>query len=157
MAFAALIDHDVAFARTWFGGVVADGRLSDAEVTARAWDSLQTVVTANGGDFVRAFLNHQRTHPCTKTDCHDMNGLIVIPNHEFRAQNAVNAMEKRTGLRRGRRRLFLDNVSDYNLYAKYHADGTVEMKRFPMCQYREPAEADMPPWYRALRVVGVSG
>lgn len=156
MAFAALIDHDVAFARAWFGGIVADGRLSDDEVTAEAWETLRTVVTANGGDFVRALLRHQRTHPCTKTYCHDMNGLIVIPNHEFRAKNAVEAVRKRNGLRAGRQQLSFDDVSDYNLYAKYHTDGTVEVKRFPICQYREPAEAEIPSWYTALRVVGVS-
>lgn len=48
-----------------------------------------------------------------------------------------------------------DDVSEHNLYAKYHADGNVEVKRFPRCRYRDAD--DMPPWYPALKVVWECG
>ena len=146
-----LIDHDVAFSRDWFGGLVADGRRTDSEITTEAWNTLKTAVTANGSVFVRAFLNHHRRHPCTKSGCHDLNGLIVIPNHEFRARNALVAADKLRSLRLGRSPLTWDDVHEYNLYAKYHADGTVDLKRFPLCRYRND---EMPEWYSTLRQVG---
>lgn len=147
-----MIDHDVQFARQWFSGRIADGKWKDPEVVRRSWDDALTIVTANGTDFVREILRHQRKHPCTADNCHDMNGLVVIPNHEFKAKNALDAAVRKGGLRAGKTPLTLDDVAEHNLYAKYHADGTVEVKRFPRCRYRD-AE-DVPPWYSALKVVG---
>jgi hypothetical protein len=148
-----LIDRDVAFAQEWFGGTVADGRMSDDELTRQAWRDIATVVTANGPDFVRAFLQHRQKHRCTKNNCQDMNGLVVIPNHEFRAKNAVEAVKKRRSLRAGDTPLSVGDVHENNLYVKYHTDGSVELKRFPLCPYRG-SEDDMPPWYASLAIVG---
>jgi hypothetical protein len=147
-----LIDHDVDFARKWFPGNVADGKWSDPEVVAKAWDDTSTIVTANGGDLAREVLKYQRTHPCTKSECHDMFGLVVIPNHEFRARNAIEAVAKKRGLRAGLTTLTMDDIHMHNLYAKYHADGSVEVKRFPMCPYRD--DGDLPAWFTALKIVG---
>ncbi len=46
----------------------------------------------------------------------------------------------------------LDDVSDHNLYIKYHVDGTTEMRRFPLCPYREDAD-EKPQWYDAVTAV----
>jgi hypothetical protein len=53
-----------------------------------------------------------------------MNGLVVVPNHQFKAENAIDEVAKKHGLRAGRTELSLDDVHAYNSYAKYHADGT---------------------------------
>jgi hypothetical protein len=93
-----LIDADIRFAVRWFGGRVADPKLHDRTVVRHAWDEGSTIVTANGSDFVRYMLEHQRTHPCQADHCHDLAGLIVLPNHEFRAKLAFDAVSRR-GLR----------------------------------------------------------
>lgn len=82
---AFMIDHDIQFAVQWLTGRIADGKWKDPEVVRRAWNDVLIIVTANGTDFVREILRHQRTRPCAADNCHDMNGLVVIPNHEFKA------------------------------------------------------------------------
>jgi hypothetical protein len=150
-----LIDADVRFARDWVGGRIASPRWHDRTVVQSAWDDGSTIVTANGSDFVRYMLEHQRSHPCRKDKCHDLAGLIVIPNHEFRAKRAFDAVSKR-GLRAGRALLSLDDISQHNLYVKLHLDGSAEIRRFPLCPYREDAD-DQPPWYAGVTPITRSG
>lgn len=146
-----LIDHDVSHSQKWFGGRVADA-VPDPEVVEEAWDGEDTIVTANGGHFVKYMLAHQRVHT-HGLHCHDMSGLVVIPNKEFRAENAIAAMRKRGGMRLGNIAITMDDVAQYNLYVKIQADGSTTIKRFPLCQYREDIPP-LPPWYHSLLVVG---
>jgi hypothetical protein len=150
-----LIDADVPFARDLFGGRLASAKLEDPQVVMLAWKSDLTIVTANGADFTRYFLEHQRRHPCTKNACHDMSGLIVLPNPELKARNAFQAVTRRNGLRAGGEQIDLDAIWYYNLYAKYHVDGSTEVKRFPRCPYREDLD-EAGEWYEKLPVVGAS-
>lgn len=64
-------------------------------------------------------LEHQRRHPCQVDKCHDLDGLIVLPNHEFQARLPVEAVGRR-GLRGGKTLLSLNDIADHNLYAKFH-------------------------------------
>jgi hypothetical protein len=148
-----LIDHDVSHARKWFGGRVADA-VPDREVVEEAWDGENTIVTANGAHFVKHMLAHQRTHT-HGLRCHDMSGLVVVPNQEFRAENAIAALRKRRGVRFGNTVITMRDVAMYNLYVKIHANGSTTVKRFPLCQYREDIPPS-PPWYDSLPVVGTN-
>lgn len=85
-SYGFLLDRDVSKVASLFPRkrtkTLADVGLSenarDSEIVTKAWERGLTIVTGNGDDFVREIDAFQsRTK---RKDCHELHGLIVLPN-----------------------------------------------------------------------------
>jgi hypothetical protein len=134
-----LLDRDVSKAASLFPakrtrtiaqvGLATDA--SDLEIVRKAWDCRLTIVTANGDDFIREitrFLNQTK-----RTDCHDMYGLIILPNGYQYQKQLLPGIERK--LRLGDERLTWADVAKKDCCVRVKKRGNPKVTRFPRCFY----------------------
>ncbi len=106
---------------------------SDQRIVEAAWEHRCIIVTANGQHFLEQVGRFLRT--TKKKDCHELWGLVVVPN-DFESQKRL--------LPRAERRLRLDGervtwarVWREDLYVRLRKGGGPEVRRLPRCFYCE--------------------
>lgn len=137
--YGFLIDRDVVKAATFFShkrtrttlqmGLAEDA--ADEAIVKLAWERGWTIVTGNGDDFTAKILKFQRK--MEKKICHDLSGLIVLPNGFEVQKRALVGVEER--LRFGGKRITWAEVSSKNLCVKVLKNGSAEISTFPKCHY----------------------
>jgi hypothetical protein len=139
-----LIDRSAAKAATLFpkhrvltlGALHIAENASDDEIVRRAWGHSCIIVTANGDDFISAIKKFQKK--LMQKECHELNGLIILPN-EFEVQkHIVKASGKK--LRFGGKKIEWPDVWRDNYCVRLKKSGAPEVKRFPRCFYCEKLE-----------------
>jgi hypothetical protein len=134
-----LLDRDVSKAASLFPakrtrtiaqvGLATDA--SDREIVCKAWDRRLTIVTANGDDFIReitSFLNQTK-----RSDCHDMYGLIILPNGYENQKQLLPGIERK--LRLGDERLTWADVAKKDCCVRVKKRGNPKVTRFSRCFY----------------------
>ena len=109
----------------------------DDEIVRQAWRHACIIVTANGDDFISAIHRFQKKQ--MRKECHELNGLIILPN-EFEVQKQI---VKQSGkkLRFGLRQIGWPDVSNDNLCVRLKKSGAPDVKRSPRCFYCQKMEA----------------
>jgi hypothetical protein len=134
-----LLDRDVAKAKDLFPakrtktmedvGLPPDA--PDSELVFEAWNRKLILVTGNGKDFKREIEHFLRG---TKRKlCHEVYGLLVLPNGYERQKRFVRTIESK--LRLGKDRLTWADVFDRNLHVQVDRSGAVSVREFPRCAY----------------------
>ena len=142
--YGFLLDRDVSKAASLFPKkrtkTIADIGLldnaSDLKITREAWKRKLTIVTGNGEDFVkeiRKFLGQTK-----RAECHELYGLIVLPNGYERQKQVLPGIESRLLL--GREKITWTDIAYRNCYVRVKGGGGVEVKRFPRCLYCQKNE-----------------
>lgn len=137
--YGFLVDRDVAKSASSFPqkrthttvrmGLAEDA--SDEAIVRLAWERQLTIVTGNGDDFLREMLKFQSK--TEKRDCHDLFGLIILPNG-FEIQRRVLAgIEQK--LRFGSQRITWADVWRKNYCVKVPKSGNPTISTLPRCIY----------------------
>jgi Domain of unknown function (DUF5615) len=146
LSYGFLLDRDVSKAASLFPKkrtkTIADIGLpqnaTDTEIVTAAWERQLTIVTGNGDDFVREitrFLDHTKK---TSDGCHEVFGLIVLPNGYERQRRLLQNVEQT--LRLGKEAITWTDVAQRNCYVRVKRSGGTEVKRFPRCLYCQKNE-----------------
>jgi len=125
-----LLDRDVSKAVALFPARLAQDA-KDRVIVKKAWDLRAILVTANGDDFVRevrAFLGQTK-----RKDCHDLFGLVVLPNKFEIQKRTLSDLAAR--LRLGGRKITWHDVWTENLCVRVKATGNPEITLLPRCSY----------------------
>jgi len=138
-SYKFLIDRDVEKVASLFprGRVLTLQKLrlpenaSDQEIVRAAWERECIIVTANGDDFISAI--HEFQKKTKEKECHELNGLVVLPNEWETQRRLVKDAEKK--LRFGSEKVAWFDVWNRNLCVRVKKDGNCEVKRFPQCLY----------------------
>ena len=143
-SYGFLLDRDVSKAASHFPRkrtkTIADIGLpqdaTDAEIVRAAWERGLTIETGNGDDFTREI---QKFLAQTKRkECHEMRGLVVLPNGYERQKRLLQDIERT--LKLGGQKLTWADVADKDCYVKVKRNGGSEVRRFPrrfFCQRHE--------------------
>jgi hypothetical protein len=139
LKYGFLFDRDVSKASSLFPAsrvrTVAEAGLpddaTDAAIVRKAWELRLTVVTANGDDFVSEF--NEFLSQTKRTDCHDMFGLVILPNGYENQRRSLKGIEKK--LRLDGRRVTWAVVADKDCCVRVKKEGNPEVTRFPRCFY----------------------
>jgi hypothetical protein len=139
LSYAFLFDRDASKAASLFPEkrtkTLADIGLSesaaDSKIVREAWHRRLTIVTCNGDDFVKHF--QKFLCQTKKAECHEMYGLVVLPNGYELQKRALRDIETR--LKLGREKITWADVADRNCYVRVKRSGGVEIRRFPRCVY----------------------
>lgn len=97
---------------------------TDASVVQRAYELGCIIVTANGPHFeaeMRKFLSKTK-----RKDCHDLYGLVVIPNEAAIQERVLPRLTSR--LRQAGRRISWDDVWMKNFLVRVRGDGVVDVR-----------------------------
>jgi hypothetical protein len=86
MVAGFLLDRDVSKAASLFPANITrtimqvglPDNASDAAIVRKAWQLRRTIVTGNGDHFIKEILKFQKQ--TKQVDCHEMFGLVVLPN-----------------------------------------------------------------------------
>jgi len=97
-----LLDRDVSKAASLFPKkrtkTIADIGLPqnapDAEIVKAAWERQLTIVTGNGDDFVREIKKFLAQTKKASDGCHEVFGLIVLPNGYETQRRILQNVEK---------------------------------------------------------------
>lgn len=137
--FGFLLDRDVVKATRFFPskrtrttlemGLREDA--TDAQIVRVAWENQLIIVTGNGDDFTREILKYQKANQ--KKICHDMNGLIVLPNGFELQRHALRNIGKK--LRFGGKLITWPDVWSKNLSVRVSRHGEIVVRPFPKCLY----------------------
>jgi uncharacterized protein DUF5615 len=106
---------------------------SDQKIVEAAWEYECVIVTANGRDFlerIKRFLGTTK-----KKDCHDLWGLVVLPNDLASQERLLPRAEKK--LRFEGEKVTWPRVWRENLYVRLKRDGAHEVRHLPRCYYCE--------------------
>ncbi len=144
LAYSFLLDRDVSkvaplFPKKRTQTIEAIGlseRASDAAIVKAAWERQLTIVTGNGDHFVKEI---QKFLAQTKrAECHEMYGLLVLPNGYERQKRLLQDIEDR--LRLGKEKLSWADVAHRNCCVKVTRLGAAEVRRFPRCFFCQKNE-----------------
>lgn len=146
LSYAFLLDRDVSKAASLFPKkrtkTIADIGLSqnaaDPEIVKAAWERQLTIVTGNGDDFVRAITRFLAQTKKASDGCHEVFGLVVLPNGYERQRRILQNVEKT--LRLGKEAITWTDVAYRNCYVRVKRTGGTEVKRFPRCFYCQKNE-----------------
>ena len=143
-SYGFLLDRDVSKAASHFPKkrtkTIADIGLPknapDSEIIKEAWERKLIIVTGNGDDFVKEI---QKFLDQTKRDeCHEMYGLLVLPNGYERHKRLLQNIEER--LKLGKEKLSWADVADRNCCVKVTRLGAAKVRRFPRCFFCQKRE-----------------
>ena len=143
-SYGFLLDRDVSKVAALFpkkrtktlSDVGLSERAKDSEIVREAWERELTIVTGNGDDFVREIKAFQgRT---TRADCHELYGLIVLPNGYERQKRLLQGLEDK--LRLGSEKLTWTDVAQKNCFVRVKSSGKPEVRRFKRCFYCQKEE-----------------
>jgi len=136
-SYGFLLDRDVSKAASLFPRkrtkTIADIGLqqdaTDAEIVRAAWERDLTIVTGNGDDFTREIQKY--LSQTKRNECHEMRGLVVLPNGYERQRRLLQDVERT--LRLGNEKLTWAKVADKDCYVRVKRTGGTEVSRFPRC------------------------
>lgn len=139
-----LLDRDVSKAASLFPArrtrTVADVGLpenaNDAAVVEKAWDLEAIIVTSNGDDFLRETRKFLRS--TKRRDCHDLFGLVILPNKYEIQKRTLEELALRLVFRR--KKIGWDEVWRQNLCVRVKATGNPEITQLPRCFYCQKAD-----------------
>jgi hypothetical protein len=143
-SYGFLLDRDVSKVASLFprkrtkslADVGLSERAKDSEIVRVAWERELIIVTGNGDDFVREINAFQdRT---TRIDCHELFGLVVLPNGYERQKRLLQGLESK--LRLGSESLTWTDVSRKNCFVRVMKNGNAEVRRFKRCFYCQKLE-----------------
>jgi hypothetical protein len=137
--YGFLIDRDVAKAASFFPrkrtrttlqmGLPED--TGDDVIVKLAWERQWIIVTGNGDHFIHQILKFQTK--TEKKECHDLSGLIILPNG-FEVQKwLLREIEKK--LRFGGKQITWADVWYKNYCVRVLKNGNAEITTFPKCLY----------------------
>jgi hypothetical protein len=137
--YGFLIDRDVAKAASLFPPKRTRTTLEmglaeaapDAAIVELACERRRIIVTGNGDDFIAEILKFQKT--TEKKECHDLSGLVILPNGFESQKRALRDIEKR--LRFGGRKITWADVWNKNYCVRILKNGNAEITTFPKCLY----------------------
>ena len=101
----------------------------DAEIVREAWERQLTIVTGNGDDFTREI--HKFLSQTKRNECHEMFGLVVLPNGYERQERLLQNIERT--LKLGKEKLSWAGVAEKDCYVRVKRTGGTEVRRFPRC------------------------
>jgi len=142
--YGFLLDRDVSKAASLFprkrtktiAGIGLSEKAFDLTIIREAWERKLTIVTGNGDDFVKEiqkFLSQTK-----RAECHEMYGLVVLPNGYERQKRLLRDIEGR--LRLGSEKITWTDVASHNCYVRVKRTGGLEVRRFPRCLYCQKNE-----------------
>jgi len=133
------VDRDVAKAASYFPhkrtyttlqmGLAEDA--SDEAIVKLAWDRQLIIVTGNGDDFTTEMLKFQSK--TAKRDCHDLFGLIILPNGFELQKRALAGIEGK--LRFGGKHITWADVWSKNYCVRIPKSGNPRISTLPRCIY----------------------
>jgi hypothetical protein len=137
--YGFLFDRDVSKSASFFPAkrrwtmeqVGLPQNATDAEIVRKASDLGLTIVTANGDDFVKEFEKFLRQ--AKQTECHDMSGLVILPNGYENQRRSLKGIEKK--LRLDGHKISWAVVADKDCWVRVKKEGSPEVDRFPRCFY----------------------
>jgi len=146
LSYGFLLDRDVSKAASLFPRkrtkTIADIGLpqnaTDTEIVKAAWERQLTIVTGNGDDFVREITRFLAQTKKASDGCHEVFGLIVLPNGYERQRRILQNIEQT--LRLGKEAITWTDVAYRNCYVRAKRSGGTEVKRFPRCFYCQKNE-----------------
>ena len=102
LSYGFLLDRDVSKAASLFPKkrtkTIADIGLpqnaTDTEIVKAAWERQLTIVTGNGDDFVREITRFLAQTKKAFDGCHEVFGLIVLPNGYERQRRILQNIEQ---------------------------------------------------------------
>lgn len=112
---------------------------TDRAIVERACSDKYIVVTCNGDDFVREFERYL-SQTKKRKECHDMSGLVILPNGYEIQRRVLRGLEKK--LRLDGRKIDWKDVSEKDCCVKVEKNGDVKVTRFKRCFYCEKAGAE---------------
>jgi hypothetical protein len=141
LSYAFLFDRDASKAASLFpkkrtktlAAIGLSERAADSKIVQEAWRRYLTIVTCNGDDFVKHFLEF--LGQTKKTQCHEMFGLVVLPNGYELQKRALRDIETR--LKFGRQKITWADVHNRNYYVRVKRSGGAEVRTFRRCSYCE--------------------
>jgi hypothetical protein len=143
-SYGFLLDRDVSKIASLFPRkrtkTLADVGLSekarDSEIVREAWKRELTIVTGNGDDFAREINAFQsRT---TRADCHELYGLVVLPNGYEQQRRLLQGIEDK--LRLGSEKLTWADIAQKNCLVRVKKNGKPDVRRFKRCFYCQKRE-----------------
>lgn len=108
-----------------------NARASDREIVEVASDRRWIVVTANGDDFIAEIKRY--LSQSTKLVCHDLYGLVIIPNDYQLQQRALPRLEER--LHFDGRHIGWKDVWELDCCVRVTKSGKAQIARFERCFY----------------------
>jgi hypothetical protein len=106
-------------------------KATDREVVEVASDRRWIIVTANGDHFITEIRRYLRQS--TRLICHDLSGLVIVPNdHQFQ-QRSLPRLEKRLHL--DGKRIGWKDVWELDCCVRATKDGKAQITRFERCRY----------------------
>ena len=137
--YAFLLDRDVEKAASLFPhkrartttaiGLAMDA--PDEAIVRLAWERQWIIVTGNGDHFIEEILRFQRK--VEKKICHDLSGLIILPNGFEVQKRVMTGIEKK--LRFGGKRITWTDVWSKNYCVRLKKDSEPVISTFPKCLY----------------------
>lgn len=141
LSYGFLLDRDVSKAASLFPkkrtktiadiGLGLPQNATDTEIVKAAWERQLTIVTGNGDDFVREITRFLAQTKKASDGCHEVFGLIVLPNGYERQRRILQNIEQT--LRLGKEAITWTDVAYRNCYVRVKRSGGTEVKRFPRC------------------------
>jgi hypothetical protein len=104
---------------------------SDSDIVEKACDLECIIVTANGQHFEREI--RKALLKTKKKSCHDLFGLVVIPNPSAVQERVLPSLTKKLQL--AGKPISWDDVWYKNLLVRVHANGNVEVRELGRCFY----------------------
>jgi len=113
---------------------------SDEAIVAKAWEQECIIVTANGKDFLLAIDRFQKKE--MQNDCHDLFGLVILPNAYEAQRRVIRGVEGR--LRLGRENISWRDVWKNNLCVRVKKAGLPEVSPLARCRYCKAEDSARP-------------
>lgn len=104
---------------------------SDREIVEVASDRKWIIVTANGDHFISEIKRYLRQS--TKLVCHDLSGLVIVPNDYQLQQRALPRLGER--LRFDGKHIAWKDVWELDCCVRVTKDGKAQISRFERCFY----------------------
>ena len=141
-----LFDRDAAKAKELFpkrrclsmADVGLPDKATDYDIVECACLGQYIIVTCNGDHFVREI--HRFLSRTKKKDCHDMSGLVILPNGYEIQRRVVPTVEDK--LRLSGHKIGWKDIWQNDCCVRVERNGDVTVTQFPRCRYCEKAGAD---------------
>jgi hypothetical protein len=113
-------------------------KASDREIVEVASDRKWIIVTANGDHFIAEIKRYLRQS--TKFVCHDLSGLVIIPNDYQLQQRALPRLEER--LHYEGKHITWKDIWELDCCVRVTKDGKAQLTRFERCFYCKKSGVD---------------
>ncbi len=104
---------------------------SDREIVELASDRKWIIVTSDGDDFIKEINRYLRQ--TMRLQCHDLSGLVILPDAFEAQKNAMRKIEQRLVL--NRKHISWKEVWDLDCCVRITKTGIAHVTRFDRCFY----------------------